>query len=500
MKVNLNSTKNEYESKYQQTHRKTYYLPYKNGLNNLDLDISDGSNQKSQSEKPKKWGGYLFLLILAPLILLIFLSTTVLNNQKQYNQSVQSCKSLLQEAKQQGLNIADLNCPENQISLTSFTKTIDYEPYFENQKVLKDREKTIQTEIDIVNQKIASTQNQLKLLQVNYSEKITEPQPNKNLAIYFENQKQYLENIGILLNESKTKINNSIQIYSTLISYGDKLQLQNQQQFLSQYTKSSEDEKIKGYQELIKKIEELQTLLEKSNPTEEVKDLLKFKFFTGAAFKDLYEQMAYKNVAQTSQNFNITGDVQADKHIVNLAEKRGYKKRKQAFESVLQSVDGEKLQSEAKQAWLDMKAAALNDGIKLGLVSGYRSVSVQQDLFKSRFEEASKKDNKQLYTPDEIVRGDADAVIDKVLQMSSVPNYSRHHTGFTIDIKDANDKNSFTQFKDTKGYEWIMRNNYLNAKKFGFIPSYPAGQNNVGPEPEEWEYVWVGKNLVEFKQ
>ena len=39
--------------------------------------------------------------------------------------------------------------------------------------------------------------------------------------------------------------------------------------------------------------------------------------------------------------------------------------------------------------------------------------------------------------------------------------------------------------------------NFYNAKRFGFIPSYPDDLNAQGPNPEPWEFVWVGVDLIE---
>jgi len=33
-------------------------------------------------------------------------------------------------------------------------------------------------------------------------------------------------------------------------------------------------------------------------------------------------------------------------------------------------------------------------------------------------------------------------------------------------------------------------------KRFGFIPSYPENSGKQGPEPEPWEYVWVGEDVL----
>jgi LAS superfamily LD-carboxypeptidase LdcB len=93
---------------------------------------------------------------------------------------------------------------------------------------------------------------------------------------------------------------------------------------------------------------------------------------------------------------------------------------------------------------------------------------------------------------EEIARGDADDVVDLVLQTSSIPGYSKHHTGYAMDWADLTSGKGFTDFVETPAHRWLAKDNYHNAKRFGFIPSYPPGASQQGPDPETWEYVWVG--------
>ena len=100
------------------------------------------------------------------------------------------------------------------------------------------------------------------------------------------------------------------------------------------------------------------------------------------------------------------------------------------------------------------------------------------------------------YSLVQIANGEADAAINQILNFYSIPGYSKHHTGYAIDIEDSG--SGLDGFATTKGFAWISANNYENAKRFGFIPSYPDGATNQGPVPEPWEYVWVGRdNLLE---
>jgi LAS superfamily LD-carboxypeptidase LdcB len=227
-------------------------------------------------------------------------------------------------------------------------------------------------------------------------------------------------------------------------------------------------------------------------------DVYAYKILFGDDYKTLFETAKFPDTtAANSDPISITGDDGVDKHIIEIAEKRGYKKRPLANEAVLISFGGDRLQPTAKTAFDKLVAGAAEDGIRIGLVSGYRSPNEQKSLFVSRFRGESLNINKgKTYTSSEIISGNADEAINNVLSASSIPGYSRHHTGYAVDITDLNGKKDFTQFADTTAYRWISANNYYNAKRFGFIPSYPPGASNQGPEPESWEYVYVGVDAV----
>ncbi len=97
-------------------------------------------------------------------------------------------------------------------------------------------------------------------------------------------------------------------------------------------------------------------------------------------------------------------------------------------------------------------------------------------------------------TPAKIIDGSSDDKIREILKTTAPPGYSRHHSGYTVDL--ACDSDPGVLFENSKCFEWISRDNYINIKKFGWIPSYPEGIKNQGPEPESWEYVWVGLSAV----
>lgn len=214
----------------------------------------------------------------------------------------------------------------------------------------------------------------------------------------------------------------------------------------------------------------------------------KLKQFTGQQFRDLYNNFAYPNTQRIGQDTPITGNEVADTRIRTVAEARGYQIRSAPVTNTFRDVgDTFVLQQRAAQPWLDMKAAAAKDGISLGLTAGYRSAEDQKQLFLQRLNQIG-------LTPDAIASGAYDAQVSQILRATAIPGYSRHHTGYTIDI--ACKDQPTTSFEYTVCFKWLQANNYEHAKQHGWIPSYPEGTANQGPDPESWEYVWVGMDAV----
>jgi LAS superfamily LD-carboxypeptidase LdcB len=204
------------------------------------------------------------------------------------------------------------------------------------------------------------------------------------------------------------------------------------------------------------------------------------RVLSGSDFQQIYEGTQYQNVSE-SINPTVTDVVEVDNYIKALAQKRGYKLRPQALEHYLQATDGFLLQQPASDGWITLKQAAAKSGINLVLTSGYRSIASQKSIFAA--------DLAPEYQVADILSGKVDGALDKVMARASVPGYSRHHTGYTIDVGCSGESSTF---RNTSCYEWMKKDNFAQARLAGYIPSYPEGANLQGPNPEEWEFVWVG--------
>lgn len=210
------------------------------------------------------------------------------------------------------------------------------------------------------------------------------------------------------------------------------------------------------------------------------------KQFSASQFQELYNQFAYPNTEYIAEDAVITGNQPVDEHIQRLAEKRGYLRRSAPVSNTFVNVGGDfTLQERASEPWLELKQAAGKEAVTLYLTAAYRSAADQRQIFLERLGPVQ---------PQAVLNGMNDGKIDQVLAMTAIPGYSRHHTGYTIDIGCGNDP--YSAFENTVCFDWLHKDNYRNAKSAGWIPSYPDGAAKQGPEPESWEYVWVGKDAV----
>ena len=219
-----------------------------------------------------------------------------------------------------------------------------------------------------------------------------------------------------------------------------------------------------------------------------------FPDFTGVEFKAFYyASMPLPQTRRITSRPPIYGHGPADSRIQQLAEQRGY--RLQAEPTVgLGSYGGVTLAPRAGQAWLALAEAARRRGTPLQGNSGYRSVSTQRSIFQRELSEAGQARIGRSYTMSEIASGQADAAIDSVLAYHSIPGYSRHHTGVTIDMSHLGGTNA--TFAGSAAYRWISADNYAAAKTFGFIPNYPPNAGPQGPNPEPWEFSFIGVDEI----
>jgi len=210
-------------------------------------------------------------------------------------------------------------------------------------------------------------------------------------------------------------------------------------------------------------------------PVSAAQDTADLPTFTGDEFNQLFTEAELDNLAPIGPAPSITGDNTIDERIRSVGEDRGYIRRPLPA-GPLATVDGLPIQPDAVTAWRNLKAAAQQAGHTLFLRSAYRSHATQRFILLRRLTSYST------------------AAIDYRLRTVATPGYSKHHTGYAIDI--AQPGYSLFEFKNSPAYAWLTADNYMNAKRYGWIPSYPPDATRQGPEPEAWEFTFVGVDNI----
>jgi hypothetical protein len=210
-----------------------------------------------------------------------------------------------------------------------------------------------------------------------------------------------------------------------------------------------------------------------------------FACFSGEEFVDLYNRIDEQRleVYEVPVTFD---DELLNTYVNNFAQGKGYLLRSFADTSRLVPFNGLQTLPEVRDAYNRLKDEMLQEGIALHFVSGFRDLENQKRIFFSKFD---------MENPENILTGKYDDELALVLERSALPGYSKHHSGYAVDFGCGNDYLVF-EFAETDCYEWMSHNNFERIKKHGFIPSYPEGVMYQGPNPEPWEYVWVGSEVL----
>ncbi len=108
---------------------------------------------------------------------------------------------------------------------------------------------------------------------------------------------------------------------------------------------------------------------------------------------------------------------------------------------------------------------ATNDGVDLLVKSAYRSFQTQARL-KSRYS---------------VVYGSG------ANKFSADQGYSEHQLGTTVDLTTLKIGDNFSLFKNSDSYKWLLKNAY----RYGFVLSYPKGNDYYIFESWHWRFVGV---------
>jgi D-alanyl-D-alanine carboxypeptidase len=113
--------------------------------------------------------------------------------------------------------------------------------------------------------------------------------------------------------------------------------------------------------------------------------------------------------------------------------------------------------------WQKMVDAASKDGVRLLIVSGFRSFDYQAELIRRKI--------------------DAGQDIGEILSVNAAPGFSQHHTGAAVDIASPGSRPLTEDFDQSAAFEWLV----ANAGTFGFSMTYPR-DNPWGFVYEPWHW------------
>ncbi len=120
----------------------------------------------------------------------------------------------------------------------------------------------------------------------------------------------------------------------------------------------------------------------------------------------------------------------------------------------------------------NMLLAAKSDGVKIQVISAYRSVSRQTTLYNNKV---------QYYRDKGYAEAEAKTAAAKVV---AVPGTSEHNLGLAVDLDSVEQS-----YENTKQFKWLSE----NAEKFGFVLRYPKDKQDITEIIyEPWHYRYVG--------
>ncbi len=123
----------------------------------------------------------------------------------------------------------------------------------------------------------------------------------------------------------------------------------------------------------------------------------------------------------------------------------------------------QRLTPDTAARWQQMVEAASDDGIRLLIVSGFRSFEYQARLIR-----------------DKLAAGQS---IEEILEVNAAPGFSQHHTGSAVDIATPGSRPLTEEFEESDAFAWLNK----NAGDFGFSMTYPR-DNSCGIIYEPWHW------------
>ena len=140
--------------------------------------------------------------------------------------------------------------------------------------------------------------------------------------------------------------------------------------------------------------------------------------------------------------------------------------------------EGHKVDSRIADSPMDMIHAAKKDGYYIYILSSYRDMEKQIDLYEAEVEKWIREGYEQ------------EAAEEKAGTVVAFPGTSEHHLGLAVDLVSSEHIKLDQDAEKTKGYQWLV----AHCQEYGFILRYPNNASDItGIIYEPWHFRYVGE-------
>ncbi len=130
-----------------------------------------------------------------------------------------------------------------------------------------------------------------------------------------------------------------------------------------------------------------------------------------------------------------------------------------------------------------MLSAAVSDGVRLLVISPYRSPEKQHKLFTQKIDRAMRKGESFM------------TAYRETAQAVTLPGSSEHEIGLAVDLTTKEHITLDAQYAESEGGKWLKE----HCSEYGFILRYPEGYEEItGIEFEPWHFRYVGKDAARY--
>lgn len=149
--------------------------------------------------------------------------------------------------------------------------------------------------------------------------------------------------------------------------------------------------------------------------------------------------------------------------------------------------DGHEVAEVVAAPYEAMEKAAEKAGITLTIISAYRSVSYQEQVYQDNLS-------------DNLTQGNTQKEAQKLTEdYVAKPGTSEHHTGLALDVLDStwleSGKGLVGEFGETKAGKWLDE----HCVEFGFIIRYPKDKEDITKiQYEPWHLRYIGKEHAQY--